>query len=69
MVSQQKGGIWVLWDFNYPKLGCDKEDVPFIRPGCSLTKLYENFIEALNDFVLMQMVREPSRGGTIFDLF
>ena len=39
MVSQQKGDIWVLGDFNYPKMDWDEEDVPFIRPGCTLTKL------------------------------
>ena len=69
MVSQQKGDIWVLGDFNYPKLDWDEEDVPFIRPGCTLTKLYEGFIETLKDFNLMQMVREPTRGGNILDLF
>ena len=69
MVSQQKGDIWVLGDFNYPKMDWDEEDVPFIRPGCTLTKLYDGFIETLNDFNLMQMVREPTRGGNILDLF
>ena len=70
MVSQQKGDIWVLGDFNYPKLDWDEEDVPFIRPGCTLTKLYEGFIETLKDFNLnMQMVREPTRGGNILDCF
>ena len=47
----------------------DEEDVPCIRPGCTLTKLYDGFIETLNDFNLMQMVREPTRGGNILDLF
>ena len=69
MVSQQKGDIWVLCDFNYPKLDWNEENVPFIRPGCTLTKLYDGFIETLNDFNLMQMVREPTRGGNILDLF
>ena len=69
MVSQQKGDIWVLGDFDYPKLDWDEEDVPFIRPGYTLTKLYDGFIETLNDFNLMQMVREPTRGGNILDLF
>ena len=69
MVSQQKGDIWVLGDLNYPKLDWDAEDIPFIRPGCTQTKLYEGFIETLKEFSLMQMVREPTRGGNILDLF
>ena len=69
MVSQQKGDIWVLGDFDYPKLDWDEEDVPFMRPGRTLAKLYDGFIETLNDFNLMQMVREPTRGGNILDLF
>ena len=41
MVSQQKGDIWILGDFNYQKLHWDEVNVHCIRPGCSLTKLYE----------------------------
>ena len=69
MVSQQKGDIWVLGDLNYPKLDWDAEDIPFIRPGCTQIKLNEGFIENLKEFSLMQMVREPTRGGNILDLF
>ena len=43
MVSQQKSDIWVIRDFNYPKLDWDEDDVPFIRPCCTLTKMYEGF--------------------------
>ena len=68
-VSQHKGDIWVLGDFNYPKLDWDEDDVPHIRPGCTLTKLYEDFIEIMADFDLMQMIREHTRGENILDLF
>ena len=68
-VSQQKGDICVLDYFNYPKLEWDEGDSPLIRPGCTLTKLYDCFIETMNDFNLMLMVREPTRGGNILDLF
>ena len=69
MVSQQKGDIWILGDLNYPKLEWDEDDVPFIKPGCSHTKLYDSFIETMCDHSLSQMVREPTRSGNILDLF
>ena len=69
MVSQQKGDIWVLGDFSYPKLVWDEDDVPVIKLGCAFTKMYEDFFETLNDFNLTQMVREPTRAENILDLF
>ena len=69
VVSQQKGDIWILWDLNYPKLKLDEDDVPFIKPGCSHTKLYDSFIETMRDQSLSQMVTEPTRSGNILDLF
>ena len=47
MVSQQKGDTSVLGDLNYPKLDWDKNDVPFIKPGCAHHTLYDSFIETM----------------------
>ena len=35
MITQEKGTIWVLGDFNYPKLEWDKDYVPCIKMGCA----------------------------------
>ena len=35
--------IWVLGDLNYPKLGLDKGDVPYIKAGCAHTSLFGKF--------------------------
>ena len=69
LVNQEKGNIWILGDLNYPDLTWDDDDVPIIKPGCSYPRLYDAFVEMLNDFSLSQMVREPTRDGNILDLF
>ena len=69
VVSQHKSDTRDLGDLNYPNLNCDGEDVFMIKPGCTLTKLYEDFIETLNDFNLSQMVHESTRAGDILDLY
>ena len=40
LVSKEKGDISVLGDLNYPKLGLDKRDVPYIKAGCAHTSLF-----------------------------
>ena len=40
LVSKENGDIWVLGDLNYPKLGLDKRDVPYIKTGCAHTSLF-----------------------------
>ena len=69
MVSQQNGNIRGLGDMNFPKLSWDDDDVPIIKPVCSCPRLYEDFIEMLNDFNLSQVVWETTRGDNILDLF
>ena len=69
LVNREKGNIWILGDLNYPDLTWDDDDVPIIKPGCSYPSLYDDFVEMLNDFSLSQMVREPTRDGSILDLF
>ena len=54
---------------NVSKLSWDGDDVPIIKPRCSCLRLYEDFIEMLNDFNLSQVVREATRGDNILDLF
>ena len=68
-MSKEKGDIWVLGDMNFPKLFWDEEDVPVIKPGCSCPRVYEEFIDIMNDFNLFQVVREPTRYENILDLF
>ena len=69
MVSQNNGNIGVFGDMNFPKLSLDDDDVPIIKPECSCPRLYEYFIEMLNDFNLSKVVREATRGDKILDLF
>ena len=69
MVCQENGTIWVLRDMNFPKLSWDDDDVPIIKPGCSCLRLYEDFIEMLNDLYLSQVVREATKGDNILGLF
>ena len=69
MVSQENGNIWALGDMNFSKLSWNDDDVPIIKPGCSCSRLYEGFIEMLNDFNLSKVIREATRGDTTLDLF
>ena len=69
LVNQEKGNIWVLGDLNYPKLTWDDDDVPIIKPGRSFPKLYEDFVDLMNENSLSQMEKEPTRGENILDLF
>ena len=43
--------------------------MPTIRPGHSYPPIYKYFVSCLDDFGLVQMVSEPTRGDNIFDLF
>ena len=56
------------WGPELPKagLGCRRHTFHQIR---LYPNQVESFIETLNEFSLMQMVREPTRGGNILDLF
>ena len=58
----RKGNIRGLGDFNFPKFSWDSEHVPTLKPGCSYTTIYNNFISCLDDHGLVQMVSEPTRG-------
>lgn len=69
MVTKLKGKVWLTGDFNFPKLAWDSEGIPTVKPGCSLPKLYEEFISLVNDFSLQQMVTFPTRLNNTLDLF
>ena len=69
MTSKLKGNIWILGDFNYPKLCWDSDLKPSIKPGCGHTQLYEDFIDLLDDFSLTKMINVNTRGDSTLDLF
>ncbi|MCG8046380.1 MAG: hypothetical protein JAY66_11960 [Candidatus Thiodiazotropha taylori] len=69
LVSKKNGNIWILGDFNFPKLSWDSDHMPTMKPGCRLLSLYKDFLSCLDDFDLVQMVSKPTRGDNILDLF
>ena len=60
--------IWVLGDLNYPGFTWD-DTLPSIKPDCQHQSLYEEFLDILNEFNLVQMVEKPTRLNNILDLF
>ena len=69
MASQLKGTLWLLGDFNYPKFSWSHEHVPSMKSGQGFPTIYEDFISLLDDFDLVQMVSEPTRGENVLDFF
>ena len=57
LVDPSKSHIWVLGDFNYPKLSWE-ENEPVIKPNCSNPERYQEFISILDDNCLTKMVQE-----------
>ena len=53
--SETKGNIWVLGDFDLPKLNWT-DSTPTVKPDCSCTPTYDKFLDILNDFGFTQMV-------------
>ena len=66
--SETKGNIWVLGDFNLPKINWT-DSTPTVKPDCSFTQTYDKFLDLLNDFGFTQMVTSPTRHNNILDLF
>ena len=67
-VMEHSDCIWVLCDFNLPKLqwpDCE----PLIKPGCQSTPVYDHFIDFLHDNNLTQVVTQPIRLNNTLDLF
>ena len=69
MAAQLKGTLWLLGDFNFPKFTWDHEHVPSMKSGSDFPSNYETFVNLLDDFSLVQMVNEPTRGENVLDLF
>ena len=68
MAAQLKGNLWLLGDFNYPKFSWDQEHIPTMKFGTGFPAPYEDFVSLLDDFSLVQMVNEPTRGKNVLDL-
>ena len=62
MAAQLKGTLWLLGDFNYPKFAWSHEHVPSMKSGLGFPTNYEDFVSLLDDFSLVQVVNEPTRG-------
>ena len=60
--------IWMAGDFNYPGISWEGE-FPSIKDNCRNTRLHEEFLEAIDDYNLEQMVQTPTRGENTLDLF
>ena len=58
--------IWALGDFNLPHIDWETDQ---ITHNCPCRSVYEAFIDTINDFSLEQVVKEPTRGTNILDLF
>ena len=66
MAAQLKGTLWLLGDFNFPKFTWDHEHVLSIISGSDFPS---NYVNVLDDFSLVQMVNEPTRGENVLDSF
>lgn len=57
---------WALGDFNLPHIDWESEQ---ITPNCPCRSVYESFFKTIDDCSLEQVVKEPTRGKNILDLF
>lgn len=62
----QSSHIWILGDFNLPEMNWSNESP---SDSCKFKDMYENFTENLINHNLEQMVKIPTRGKNILDLF
>ena len=69
LAAQLKGTLWLLGDFNYPKFSWSHDHVPSMKYGSGFPAIYEDFISLLDDFSLVQVVSEPTRGENVLDFF
>ena len=68
LIDTSKSHVWVLGDFNYPKLNWE-ENQPVLKQNCPNPEMYQDFVSAQDDNCLTQMVCEPTRENNILDLF
>ena len=66
--DKAKGNIWLLGDFNLPKLTWT-DNIHTLKSDCPLKPVYGIFLGLINDFSLTQMVTQPTRHGNILALF
>ena len=66
MVKQSDSTIWLLGDFNLPKIDWGHQ-MP--KPDCSHPTFYSECLGAFSDCLLEQIVTSPTRCQNIIDLF
>ena len=66
MVKQTSSNIWLMGDFNLPKVDW-QNSTP--TPDCQFPTFYRECLEVFNDCLLEQTVTSPIRGKHILDLF
>ena len=66
MVKQTSSNIWLMGDFNLPKVDW-QSSAP--TPDCKFPTFYRECLEVFNDCLLEQTVTSPTRGKHILDLF
>ena len=66
-VRSHSDNVWVLGDFNLPKLTWP-ESIPEFRPDWSHKQVYD-FLNLIHDYNFTQVVTEPTRQDNILDLF
>jgi hypothetical protein len=66
-IDTSKGqNIWLAGDFNLSHIDWESQST---TPNCPKPGLCRSLIEISNEFGLEQMVKEPTRGSNILDLF
>ena len=68
MAAQLKGTLWLLGT-NYPKFTWNHEHVMSMKSRTGFSTNYEDFVSLLDDFSLVQMLSEPTRGENVLDFF
>ena len=67
-VRDHSDNVWVLGDFNLPKLNWP-ESLPVFKPDCSHKQVYDFFLSIINNYNFTQVATEPTRQDNILDLF
>ena len=67
-VREHSDNVWVLGDFNLPKLSWPANS-PKVKPDCSYKQVYEYFQSTIADHNFTQVVTEPTRQENVLDLF
>ena len=68
LIDTLKSHVLILGDLNYPKLNWE-ENQPVLKQNCPNPEMNQDFVSALDDNCLTQMVCEPIRENNILDPF